>query len=172
MSDQIAAVNSHIDTHNLKIKNDMKAVATLEQFYEFEEKLVQLINSKLQVSHRELNKKVDMNQLQRILKQRGFNEPNSLQFNSVDDSTGMSSNENTTRLDLQPKGLLSKRKVDLCGSCERPVLTTEANDDTMVSKRINNKRVFVSCNLNNNMMNQTMDLGIKQVEKMHEKIPL
>jgi len=149
----------------------MKAVATLEQFYEFEEKLVHLINSKLQVSHRELNKKVDMNQLQRILKQKGYNEPNTMQF-SVDESTGLSSNENTTRLDVQPKGLLSKRKVDLCGSCERPVLTTEANDDTMISKRINNKRVFVSCNLNNNLMNQTMDLGIKQVDKMPEKIPL
>jgi len=107
-----------------------------------------------------------MNQLLRILKQKHNNHDNNMQFNSVDDSTGMSSNENTTRLDLQPKGFLSKRKVDFCGSCERPVLTTESNDDSHVHRKINNKRVFVSCNLNNNMLNQTMDLGIKQIEKV------
>lgn len=32
VSDQIASVNTHIDAHNLKIKNDMKAVVNLEQF--------------------------------------------------------------------------------------------------------------------------------------------
>lgn len=79
-----------------------------------------------------------------------------------------SSNENTTRLDLQPKGFLSKRKVDVCGSCERPVLTTEMMEDHVNSRKINNKRVFVSCNLNNNLMNQTMDLGLN----VGVKIPL
>jgi len=78
-----------------------------------------------------------------------------------------SSNENTQRNE-QAKGLLSKRKVDVCGSCERPVVnyTETAEDKTQIlnKKQMNNKRVFVSCNLSNNMMNQTMELQTKNLQ--------
>jgi len=41
------------------MKNDLKAVVNLEQFYELEEKIVNTIREKLTLSQRELNKKVD-----------------------------------------------------------------------------------------------------------------
>jgi len=59
VSDQLLTVNQSIDSHNLKMKNDLKSVVNLEQFYELEEKIVNIIREKLTLSQRELNKKVD-----------------------------------------------------------------------------------------------------------------
>jgi len=146
------------------MKNDLKYVVNLEQFYELEEKIVNTIREKLTLSHRELNKKVDHHYLNKIFKQKGLMDS---AHNNIDDPFLSSSNENSQRNDLA-KGLLSKRKVDVCGSCERPVVNhTETAEDKMQilnKKQISNKRVFVSCNLSNNIMNQTMELQTKNLQ--------
>jgi len=72
VSDQLLTVNQCIDSHNIKMKNDLKSVVNLEQFYELEEKIVNTIREKLTLSHRELNKKVDHHYLNKIFKQKGL----------------------------------------------------------------------------------------------------
>jgi len=111
----------------------MRVMITIEHFYEFENKILHIIKDKLHISNQLLNRKVDINILNKLLKQKGISD---VPMHSVEDPYNNSSDDNTNRKDEhQPKGLLSRRKVDVCGSCERPVLTSEAAEEGYNNKK-------------------------------------